>query len=63
MNSTINEVEIVAKVVVYVADGLALVVALVDLLFFLLDLTYPEQRSELIDKSIMSGKPKTQNGT
>ena len=63
MNSTINEVEIAAKVVVYVADGLVLVVALVDLLFFLLDLTYPEQRSELIDKSIMSGKPKTQNGT
>jgi SPP1 family phage portal protein len=34
----INEVEIVAKVAVYVADGLAVVVALVDLLFFLLDL-------------------------
>ena len=38
VNSAINKVEIVAKVVVYVADGLALVVALVDLLFFLLDL-------------------------
>ena len=38
MNLTINKVEIVAKVVVYVADGLAVVVALVDLLFFLLDL-------------------------
>jgi hypothetical protein len=37
-NLTISKVEIVAKVAVYVADGLAVVVALVDLLFFLLDL-------------------------